>query len=180
MILFREPSSLGGDHSGILVLQDGPEPGTPLADVLPLSEQVLEVDDAEPAGPALDLRLRSGGRGDLRRRAPLDAGNRPRARRRRARGHSDRGSRALPMLAVGRTFRDVRIGPSPTWLKGRLIVAGMRPISNVVDATNYAMLALGSLLHAFDQSRLAEGASSFGARSPTRRSGRSSTGRFES
>ena len=85
-----------------------------------------------------------------------DAGNRPRARRRRARGHSDRGSRALPALRRA-DARDVRIGPSPTWLKGRLIAAGMRPISNVVDATNYAMLALGSPLHAFDQSRLAEG-----------------------
>jgi phenylalanyl-tRNA synthetase beta chain len=44
----------------------------------------------------------------------------------------------------------VNVGPSPIWLKARLNAAGMRPISNVVDATNYAMLALGNPLHAFD------------------------------
>ena len=58
---------------------------------------------------------------------------------------------------IGRLFRDVRIGESPAWLKARLIGAGMRPISNVVDVTNYVMLALGSPLHAFDYDTLAGG-----------------------
>ncbi len=58
---------------------------------------------------------------------------------------------------IGRLFRDVRIGPSPPWLKARIIGAGMRPISNVVDVTNYVMVALGSPLHAFDRERLAGG-----------------------
>ena len=47
------------------------------------------------------------------------------------------------------------IGESPAWLKARLIGAGMRPISNVVDITNYVMLALGSPLHAYDKETLA-------------------------
>src|SRR5207253_9474222 len=58
---------------------------------------------------------------------------------------------------VGRLFRDVGIGPSPTWLKTRLLDAGMRPISNVVDVTNYVMLTLGNPLHAFDHAKLAGG-----------------------
>src|SRR5919204_499647 len=45
---------------------------------------------------------------------------------------------------IGRIFRDVRIGPSPPWLKARLVAAGLRPISNVVDVTNYVMHALGN------------------------------------
>jgi len=52
-------------------------------------------------------------------------------------------------------FRDVTIGESPAWLKARLTGAGMRPISNVVDITNYVMLALGSPLHAYDAKTLA-------------------------
>src|SRR5207302_11043678 len=55
---------------------------------------------------------------------------------------------------VGRLFRDVTLGPAPIWLKARLLAAGMRPISNVVDITNYAMLALGNPLHAFDFAKL--------------------------
>src|SRR5207237_6902803 len=58
---------------------------------------------------------------------------------------------------VGRLFLEVAIGPSPEWLRTRLHDAGMRPISNVVDVTNYAMLALGNPLHAFDHATLAEG-----------------------
>ena len=57
---------------------------------------------------------------------------------------------------VGRLFSDVEVAP-PQWLKARLVAAGMRPISNVVDVTNYVMHALGSPLHAFDFDTLAGG-----------------------
>ncbi len=49
---------------------------------------------------------------------------------------------------------DVRLGPSPPWLRERLEAAGVRPISNVVDLTNYVMMELGQPMHAFDLARM--------------------------
>ncbi|CAN5681205.1 phenylalanine--tRNA ligase subunit beta [soil metagenome] len=55
---------------------------------------------------------------------------------------------------LGLVIRDVRVGPSPEWLAGRLRSLGLRPISNIVDATNYVLHELGQPLHAFDLARL--------------------------
>jgi phenylalanyl-tRNA synthetase beta chain len=53
-------------------------------------------------------------------------------------------------------IRDVRVGPSPEWLAGRLRAIGLRPISNIVDATNYVLHELGHPMHAFDLDRLGD------------------------
>src|ERR1700674_5837763 len=58
---------------------------------------------------------------------------------------------------TGLAIRGVTIKPSPPAVQRRLEAVGLRPINNVVDATNYAMLSLGHPLHAFDLDKLAEG-----------------------
>ena len=57
---------------------------------------------------------------------------------------------------MGALIRNVKVGPSPAWLKEALEAVGQRSINNVVDATNYVMLDIGQPLHAFDAARLQE------------------------
>ncbi|MCL5429368.1 MAG: phenylalanine--tRNA ligase subunit beta [Chloroflexi bacterium] len=68
-----------------------------------------------------------------------------------------------PRFVLG-LIKDIEIKPSPDWVQRRLRLAGMRPINNIVDATNYAMLELGEPLHAFDYDVLVERA---GGKAPT-------------
>jgi phenylalanyl-tRNA synthetase beta chain len=150
MILSERELELGGDHTGILVLSDPVEPGTPLDDVLPLGEEILEIEMTRNRPDCLSVY------GIAREVAALfSAELKPPP----GREPGEPGDEPLDIAIedfegcpryIGRLFRDVRIGPSPPWLKARVTAAGMRPISNIVDVTNYVMLALGNPLHAFD------------------------------
>jgi phenylalanyl-tRNA synthetase beta chain len=109
------------------------EPGTPLADVLPLVEHVLLV---ESTGNRPDLLSVYG----LAREVaalydcPLEPWpGLPRAGPERTGGDRDRRLRGLPAVHRAAASTDVAIGRSPQWLRARLVAAGMRPISNVVD-----------------------------------------------
>jgi phenylalanyl-tRNA synthetase beta chain len=157
MILAEDEVELGTDHTGIMVLPNGIDPGTPLADVLPLTETILALETshnrpdllsvygiAREIAALFELELAAPPGTDPERAAdePVDV--------------TIEDFEGCPRY-VGRLFRDADLGPSPPWLKARLLAAGMRPISNVVDVTNYVMLALGNPLHAFDYAKLAGG-----------------------
>jgi len=152
-----------GDRSaGIMVLDELTldaelAAGTPLAQVLPLVTEVLELEITPNRpdclgiyGVARELHAATG--------APLapppwreDPGS---AGELAAAAVEVRCPELCPRFTA-RVFEDVTIGPSPLWLKARLTAAGQRPINNVVDITNYVMLATGQPLHAFDLDRVA-------------------------
>jgi phenylalanyl-tRNA synthetase beta chain len=157
MILSERELELGTDHSGILVLTEPWEPGTPLAEVLPLSDTVLEL-ETTPNRP--DLLAVYGVAREVAALYDLEVGPPPGAEPERV------GDEPVDVTIedfegcpryIGRLFRDVRVEASPAWLRARLVSAGMRPISSVVDVTNYVMHALGNPLHVFDFDTLAGG-----------------------
>ena len=150
MILAEDELDLGTDHTGIIVLDDALEAGTPLADVVPLVDEVI---DLEATGNRPDLFAVYGVAREVA--ALLDGELLPLSGEEPPRGGDEAVGIAIDdpercLRFVGRIFRDVAVGESPLWLKARLRRAGVRAISNVVDATNYVMLALGSPLHAYD------------------------------
>jgi phenylalanyl-tRNA synthetase beta chain len=160
MILSERELELGQDHAGIMVLPDDLEAGTPLGDVLPLGEDVLEIETLYNRGDLMSIY------GIAREVSALTGAELKPMPGTEAPDPEVAGDEAFPVEIddleacpryIGRLFHDVRIGPSPPWLKARLVGAGMRAISNVVDVTNYVMLALGSPLHAFDADMLVGG-----------------------
>jgi phenylalanyl-tRNA synthetase beta chain len=157
MILSERELELGPDHTGILVLDGGAEPGTPLADVLPLGGEVLEI---EVTGNRPDLLSVYGLSREVAALYDLELapppGQDPEPSAREPVDVRIEDLEACPVY-VGRLFREVGVAPSPPWLKARLFAAGTRPISNVVDVTNYVMLALGNPTHVFDYDTLAAG-----------------------
>jgi phenylalanyl-tRNA synthetase beta chain len=163
MILSVSELEIGEDADGILELEEGPAPGTPLAEVLPLAEPVLElevtpnrVDCFGIWGVAREVHAISA--------APLAA--EPWAEDAAAAGEGQVDDFAsvtvdVPELCprfTARVFTEVAIGPSPLWLQARLTAAGQRPINNVVDITNYVMLLTAQPLHAFDLEKVPNGA----------------------
>jgi len=139
-----------------MVLADG-EPGAPLVDVLPLADEILEV---EPTGNRPDLLAVYG----IAREVAAIFGSElqpppgidPTSTGEEPLDVAIEDYEGCPRY-IGRLFRNVVVEDSPVWLRARLNAAGMRPISNIVDVTNYVMHALGNPLHAFDQATLAEG-----------------------
>jgi phenylalanyl-tRNA synthetase beta chain len=157
MILAEDEVALGTDHTGIMVLENGIEPGTPLGDVLPLTETVLDLGPEHNRPDLLSvygIAREVAALFDLELSAPPGTDPSPDANETLEITIED--FEACPRY-IGRLFRNAKIGPSPMWLKARLTAAGMRPISNVVDVTNYVMLGLGNPLHAFDYAKLRGG-----------------------
>ncbi|MBC7222845.1 MAG: phenylalanine--tRNA ligase subunit beta [Anaerolineae bacterium] len=154
MVCSEKELGLGPDHSGILILPDDAPVGRPLADYL--GDTVLDLDLTPNLARCLSMI------GVAREVAAL-TGQRVRLPSTDwvAEGEAIAGQVEVeiddPDLCnryVAALIKGVQHGPSPYRIQRRLILAGMRPISVIVDITNYVMLEWGQPLHAFDYRRL--------------------------
>ena len=151
---------LGDDHSGLLLMTEiaGATPGAPIVETLNIEPDV--VFDVTVEGNRPDARCISGIARDLAGRMGLVFRPTPAA----AVAQSTTATSSLasaevldadlcPRLGVA-VLTDVVVAESPDWIQRRLTLAGMRPINNVVDASNYVMLELGQPTHPYDLSKV--------------------------
>jgi phenylalanyl-tRNA synthetase beta chain len=163
MILSAAELEIAEEAAGILVLDGDAAPGAPLAEVLPLTEPVLELEVTPNRPDCLGVH---GVAREVHAITAAPLAPDPWAEDAAAEGEGEAGDYASVAVAVpelcprftARVFTDVEIGPSPAWLQARLTAAGQRPIFNVVDITNYVMLLTAQPLHAFDLDRVPDGA----------------------
>ncbi len=158
MLCSAHELGLGSDASGLLVLEGSLEPGTPLVEALSLSgEAVFDLEIPPNRPDALSV---LGVARDLAAWFSIDLALPGEGGPRLARIHE--GSDVLvsiedPELChvlMAMELRGVLVGPSPGWLQSRLSLAGMRPIFNLVDVSNYVMLELGQPTHPYDLAKL--------------------------
>ncbi|HSA56044.1 MAG TPA: phenylalanine--tRNA ligase subunit beta [Gemmatimonadaceae bacterium] len=167
MLCSARELGLGEDQSGILALETDAAPGTPLLEALPLGDVQYEVDVLpnrpdllSHLGVAREVAALTG----VALQMPAELGPAASARAgdavTDAREASSGGAtvrledhEGCPFY-MGVVIRGVKVGPSPAWLAARLESLGLRPISNIVDVTNYMLHGFGQPMHAFDLSRL--------------------------
>ncbi len=154
MMLSERELELGQDHDGIMLLPADWPVGDALIDHLAIADEVLEF---EITSNRPDCQNVYGIAREVS--AVLDTdlaewpGTEPEALGEGTAGDYVKARIDAPDMCprwAARVFTNVRVGPSPAWMKARIAAAGMRPISNVVDITNYVMLAIGEPTHAFD------------------------------
>ena len=158
MICSEKELGISEDHEGVIILDDDAPVGIPLVEYM--GDAVLDIAitpniarTANIIGVAREVAVLTG------TRLKLHAGFYDF----KAEGQSIQGKAAIqitnpelnPRFVVG-LIQGITLGPSPYWMQRRLKLAGMRPISNIVDVTNYVMLEVGEPLHAFDYDVLAE------------------------
>jgi len=158
MICSERELGLSEEHAGIMVLPAGLRSGQLLTEALGLEREVIEVSITPNRADCLSV-LGIAREAALGFGLPLtmpkvnlvedaSAGDATKVVR------IDIPDGELCPVYRGRVLTNAKIGPSPDWLRYRLLAIGQRPISNIVDVTNYILMELGQPLHAFDRSLL--------------------------
>lgn len=153
---------LSADHQGIVELDSDAQPGEPLQAYLQIPDVVLDIAITPNRGDCLSIV------GLAREVAALFGAKlrppkfKPIKKPSGANGAAElsidveiRASELCPRYAAF-VLNQIRVGVAPIWIRRRLELCGMRAVNNVVDVTNYVMLAIGQPLHAFDLTQIAD------------------------
>jgi phenylalanyl-tRNA synthetase beta chain len=145
---------LGEDPSGLLILSPDAKVGMPMADLFP-ADTILDVEITPNRGDLLshfglarEIAALTGAA------APSPRGGEP--ERGRAGSIKIAATRECPFFSL-RKIDNVKVGPSPQWLRAKIESVGVRSINNIVDISNFVMLELGQPTHAFDADKLKGG-----------------------
>jgi phenylalanyl-tRNA synthetase beta chain len=164
MICSEKELGISDEHEGVIILDEDAPVGIPLAEYM--GDAVFEINIIPNVARAASML------GVAREVAALTGQSlRPPSYDFLAQGPAIEGKAKIeilnpelnPRFVLG-LISDIEIRPSPYWVQRRLRLAGMRPINNIVDATNYVMLEIGQPLHAFDYDVLVQRA---GGKTPT-------------
>src|SRR6476620_3902288 len=145
---------LGEDASGLLILSPNAKVGAPIADLFQ-ADTILDVEITPNRGDLLSHF------GLAREIAALTGAAAPSPRwgeavRGRAGSITIAATRECPFFSL-REIDNVKVGPSPQWLRAKIESVGVRSINNIVDISNFVMLELGQPTHAFDADKLKNG-----------------------
>jgi phenylalanyl-tRNA synthetase beta chain len=145
---------LGEDASGLLILSPDAKVGAPIADLFP-GDTILDVEITPNRGDLLSHFA-------LAREIAALSGNKPKTTPPKANieinksGVTIAANRECPFFSL-RKIDNVKVGPSPQWLRAKIESVGIRSINNIVDISNFVMLELGQPTHAFDADKLKGG-----------------------
>ena len=159
MLCSAREMGLGEDHAGIIDLPADAPVGKPFADVLGLNDPVIDIAITPNRADCLGVRgiardLAAAGLGTLKPRKVEPVPGQFKSPVAVAFDLPSEAANACPYF-VGRLIRGVKNGPSPKWLQDRLTAVGLRPISALVDVTNFFTLDVNRPLHVFDAKKIA-------------------------
>ena len=154
MLCSEKELTLSDNHDGIMELPENSQIGLPIAEIIDLNDPVIEIELTPNRGDCLGVRgiardLSAAGMGKLKDLNTV-----------KVEGDFDSlinwkidlsgSEKKLCPKIFGRSFSNLENIESPTWLKNRLLAVDQRPISSIVDITNYIMIDIGRPLHAYD------------------------------
>ena len=158
MLCSEREMGISDEHEGIIELDPSAEIGASYATLAGLDDPVIDIAITPDRADCLGVRgiardLAAAGLGTLK---PLDTSPAKGTFKSPIKWQVNLPDEepALAPYVVGRFFKGVKNVPSPKWLQGRLTAVGLRPISALVDITNYIMLDLGRPLHAYDADKI--------------------------